>query len=530
MNGDSISARRALACCAANDDQPRALAGDSGAAPVTGPHGEQRSRALLRLLDREPPSARAIAVLLLTGAAFAYVFLSRYPGFALLRPIFTGSDAARYSAQAWPRLTVPHLTGDCLLAAIVGVVAGAATRRLRWLIPPLIVAAVTCAAIAIYLVSSATGRPVGSSTFVRYHLDMTALGGAYAGAVLLGAALGGLFSPRLARRVPVSVSATAALTWIMVAVLGRLFASWWIARYSDVAFDESSLAEFTLTASNILPYVVGGAFMPWVLRRPSLWMVALILGALSALQVLSGAVRMWSPGGQGVNVLNEILWVLKPFASAAAGAWLAEAVLALRPWRDLVGHGLIVVVIIIVAAMVGYWATWRHETAGSFSRSSAVEPPVIDGEIVLLKRGSAIGIIVPTRQTSEPERIAYDWYYRTDGGGTFRAQDAGKYRRGHVERAKEVRFGPFSVSWSVHSDGSGYLYYDKFGGSTVAPDDVRICVTHETDLERINAYDPRWVFKGSPTDPGIRLTAPVSAPGKQGRTRPNAQHDVAPSF
>ena len=358
MNGDSICARRALACCAANDDQPRALAGDSGAAPVTGPHGEQPPPALLGLLDREPPSAGAVAVLLLTGAAFAYVFLSRYPGFALLRPIFTGSDAARYSAQAWPRLTVPHLIGDCLLAGVVGIVAGAAMRRLRWLIPPLIVLAVTCAWIVIALVSSAAGRPVGSSTFIHYDLDVTAKGAAYVGTVLLGAALGGLFSPRLARRVPVSVSATAALTWIIVAVLGRLFASWWIARYSDVAFDESSLAEFTLTASNILPYVVGGAFMPWVLRRPSLWMVALILGALPALQVLSGAVWMWSAGGREVNVLNEIAWVLKPLASAAAGAWLAEAVLALRPWRDLAGHGLIVVAIIIVAAMVGSWATW----------------------------------------------------------------------------------------------------------------------------------------------------------------------------
>ena len=128
-----------------------------------------------------------------------------------------------------------------------------------------------------------------------------------------------------------------------------------------------------------------------------------------------------------------------------------------------------------------------------------------DGEIVLLAKGEAIGAIIPTKQTMEPERISYTWYLRTDGNGTFKPQETKSYSSGKIEQADEIKFGPFLLAWSGNTDGAGFLYYEHFPGSPATDQTLLICNTHQHDLTRIDAYDPKWSFKNNPSDPGSPL-------------------------
>jgi hypothetical protein len=144
-------------------------------------------------------------------------------------------------------------------------------------------------------------------------------------------------------------------------------------------------------------------------------------------------------------------------------------------------------------------------------RYNSVSTKVHDGQIVLLRKGAGTyGAFIPKSQRMSPEQVKFAWYYREDGKGTFPPSQAGQYKTGTGVGVPDgsvpymmARFGPFSLGWSGHEDGEGGLYYSHFGGETVAPDDVRICVTGETDIRKIDATDPKWIYKGSPTDPGI---------------------------
>jgi hypothetical protein len=136
---------------------------------------------------------------------------------------------------------------------------------------------------------------------------------------------------------------------------------------------------------------------------------------------------------------------------------------------------------------------------------------VPNGQIILVRKGaSSYGAFIPTSQRMGPDRVKFAWYYREDGKGTFKPTQSAQYKTGTGVGVPDgsvpwlmVRFGPFSVGWSGHQDGEGSLYYSRIEGQAVLPDDVRICVTAETDIRKIDAADPKWVYKGSPTDPGI---------------------------
>jgi len=146
-------------------------------------------------------------------------------------------------------------------------------------------------------------------------------------------------------------------------------------------------------------------------------------------------------------------------------------------------------------------------------KQCGVRPPVSDGVVVLAKRGKSYGALIPRKQRLLPDSLEYEWYYRSDGKGTFRLQERGSFRqgvgRGIPDRSKPglaIRFGPFFIGWSGHTDGEGFLYYDRCAGERVSPDDLRLCVTKETDIQRIDATDPKWLYKASPVDPGVRAS------------------------
>jgi hypothetical protein len=129
--------------------------------------------------------------------------------------------------------------------------------------------------------------------------------------------------------------------------------------------------------------------------------------------------------------------------------------------------------------------------------------PVSDGEIILVKQGAAYGAIILRNQRADPkETVEYDWHYRTDGKGTFRSAESGTLQSGKGE-GSPVEFGPFSLRWSGYGPGKGFIYYSLPSGPS-GPDDLRICVTAETDIEAIDASDVRWVYTASPNHPAVR--------------------------
>jgi hypothetical protein len=127
--------------------------------------------------------------------------------------------------------------------------------------------------------------------------------------------------------------------------------------------------------------------------------------------------------------------------------------------------------------------------------------PVSDGEIVLVKQGATYGAFTLRNQRADPkETVEYDWYYRTDGKGTFRSAESGTFHSGKGE-GSPIEFGPLSLRWSGYRPGMGFIYYSLPSGPPAGPDDLWICVTGEIDIEAIDASDSRWVFTASPSDP-----------------------------
>ena len=137
--------------------------------------------------------------------------------------------------------------------------------------------------------------------------------------------------------------------------------------------------------------------------------------------------------------------------------------------------------------------------------SSAVPGPVPSGVIVFVRRVPpdlqqvSYGAFILTSQTSDPERVSYRWYFRSDASGVLDSKD-GVVRSGEEHDQKEVKFGPFKISWSGSSEGAGYVYYDNFADMPADRHTTYLCVTTEKDLNGINAADPRWVYKFSPAE------------------------------
>lgn len=141
-----------------------------------------------------------------------------------------------------------------------------------------------------------------------------------------------------------------------------------------------------------------------------------------------------------------------------------------------------------------------------FGGSSAYPAPIPDGHIVLVKEGKTYGAFILNNQQMDPETTDFTWYLRSDGKGTFYTDDEA-VSRGSASNAKNtINFETFQVEWSVRTNGSGYIYYPNSSGGIGAsgPNSrpLLLCVTSETDITKIDATDPKWVFKGSSNEIG----------------------------
>jgi hypothetical protein len=137
--------------------------------------------------------------------------------------------------------------------------------------------------------------------------------------------------------------------------------------------------------------------------------------------------------------------------------------------------------------------------------------PVPNNRIVLVKQGRNYGALVLTDQSLNPVSVKYEWFYRDDGKGVFAGRNQSPVRHGvgngissHSFPGLVIEFGPCRVNWSAKDSGWGWIYYSRYAGEPIGSGDIRICVTGETDIGKINAADPKWLYKASPTDKGIR--------------------------
>jgi hypothetical protein len=129
-------------------------------------------------------------------------------------------------------------------------------------------------------------------------------------------------------------------------------------------------------------------------------------------------------------------------------------------------------------------------------QSSANENPVSDGDIVLLKRKNEVAAFILHHQKAGPEQTDFSWYYRSDGKGTFPVGDPA-VSSGYVSNATVVAFKTFSVEWSIHGGGSGWVYFST-GPTEMKSADYLMCVTDKSDLKTIDANDASWNYRARP--------------------------------
>ncbi len=446
-------------------------------------------------LDREPVSRRGRVLLVATAAALVWFWLPALSTVFVLVS-FLGSPFA----HPGPWVLLRHVLTGGIIAFAVGALAGAAFRRLKWLAGPVLLAIPLVTALLVALLNPGRIAPGTGQAVVRYSVGLSMQSAVYLGALFLLSALGGAVSSRLFRRLPLGVATNVALAWVGAAAI-TMAAVLWQTRsgFPKGTYEAWSLTDVALWGLQYGVYFVSGLWLGWALRRRP-WVAATAPAAMAAFRVAAGQFRIIMPGVLA-TVLANTSFVLTCGVVAAVGGWLGGMLARQRPWWKLlepvlVFGGAMVTVVVVTTVLVG------SEAAGV---SSAIESPVPNGEVVLLVKGKAIGALILTTQSVTPERVSYTWHYRTDGGGTFHAAEAGRFQSGQAKDATRISFGPFSVGWSAHDDHSGYLYYPRMPGEPVTADDVRICVTRERDLEQIDAFDPKWIFRASSSDPGRRL-------------------------
>jgi hypothetical protein len=143
-------------------------------------------------------------------------------------------------------------------------------------------------------------------------------------------------------------------------------------------------------------------------------------------------------------------------------------------------------------------------------QSTANESPVPNGRIVLLKRNNETAAFILTNQTLSPEQTDFYWYYRSDGKGTFSAGDTA-VSSGFMSNAShtlQLTFSTFTVDWSIHSNGMGWVYFSRSPLELGKAADYLMCVTTETNVAAIDANSPSWNYRARP---GVNVRALIES-------------------
>jgi hypothetical protein len=140
-------------------------------------------------------------------------------------------------------------------------------------------------------------------------------------------------------------------------------------------------------------------------------------------------------------------------------------------------------------------------SAATQNMSQAIPQPLPDGTVLLLRKKHAFGAIILDRQREFPQQVDFTWYYRDDGGSILDPHEPNVLTgQGHSRGSgmPEIRFGSFAVGWSVAATGLGYVYYERLANDPPQPDELEIAVTSISDLNGVDANDPRWAYRAAP--------------------------------
>ncbi len=136
---------------------------------------------------------------------------------------------------------------------------------------------------------------------------------------------------------------------------------------------------------------------------------------------------------------------------------------------------------------------------------------VRNGQVVLVQQGRALGAFVTERH--DTNSVRYRWCYRTDGRGHLDSTDS-EVRAGTSTTTRTaatleskgstfITFGPFKIKWGRAHNHWGWVSYNR--GTT-----MRMCVTNESRIDRLNALDPAWRYKLTGYDKGAAAADLVS--------------------
>ncbi len=137
------------------------------------------------------------------------------------------------------------------------------------------------------------------------------------------------------------------------------------------------------------------------------------------------------------------------------------------------------------------------------------EVPIVDKNIVLLKKGKAYGALIFNNQNSDNNGSLYDctFYYREDGQGTFSKKDVNthwkEFKLPLEYKNNLLSFGPFNIRYYPSIRGTGaiiYNYHSRVPIKEIKPDALRICITEERDISKIDATNKKWNYLASPVD------------------------------
>jgi hypothetical protein len=142
------------------------------------------------------------------------------------------------------------------------------------------------------------------------------------------------------------------------------------------------------------------------------------------------------------------------------------------------------------------FASCSHQWESGISCSPP--DPVPDGAVVLVREKRKYGAFILRNQTSSPEHAEYDWWYQSDGTGTLDTNST-TISSGHGTTPK-ITFGSFTLSWSAHTTGSGWLYYKHSAGALVTSNDFHMCITDLSSVAGVDAADVKWEYKATPVD------------------------------
>ncbi len=157
-----------------------------------------------------------------------------------------------------------------------------------------------------------------------------------------------------------------------------------------------------------------------------------------------------------------------------------------------------------ICCLVVFAMKWHHEASLAkkkqwlLSHGGGNAVLLEDGDVVLVRQGESCGAFIVKSQSIQPERMEYDWYYRSDGNGMLFRGDAavstGSGRSGSPTPTINIHFGSFELQWSGGDRGFGWFYY---------PNDpaVEFGVMRNRQLRNIDANSERWQFKSGKDKP-----------------------------